>query len=182
MAGLYAECRHIADGLTRQYAVTIQHRFQEDTIEQIAHDATSRLLVRYKTPGYFIHSFAAILLREVKHAATEGGRGNGHGSKKAKFYRSLLPIEAARTQTSQSKKLPETDPFESILQHPKRLWIIVDIVRASSYRKAVQSIGDYVDHDWMRARSTELLYVYRMTRNGKEGRSVQHRRGTAKGV
>jgi hypothetical protein len=180
MAGLYAECRHIADRLTRRYAATIKHRFPEEAIDQISHDATSRLLVRYQSPGYFIRSFSSILFREVKHAATEGGRGNGNGSKKVKFNRSLLPIEAARAQ--KIEKAEGMDPFESLLQHPRRLQIIVDIVRASTYRKAILQIGDYIDHEWMRARASELLYVYRMTRNGKERGSIQYRRGSAKGV
>jgi hypothetical protein len=160
MAGLYAECRHISELLVFAYAKSHKVSFGPAQVDEYSHDAASRLLTRYtKYPGYFVRSFGHMLRQEVRNVLTEGGRQ----TKRIRFRRDMVPLECA-AGTEAGKQSPQPEPFNRLLDHKEGQQIILDIVKARSYRGAVLQVGGYVSHDWMRARAVELAYVYRMTR------------------
>jgi hypothetical protein len=159
---LAVECRAIAFEIAKKY-----HRFPRERREEIAHEATSRLIERYlKNPAYHVRSFSGILRTEVLHVVT-GGVKNGRPC--VEIERTMASIdEGVITDTRQSKGDERTYFDDLRTEHPEGDRIILDLYRATTFRAAVLRLSEYVDRRWLYDRSAKLRTVYKMTRRVKK--------------
>ena len=155
---LAVECRKIAFEIVKKYS-----RLDRSRREDIAHEATARLIERYlRKPDYRVRSFSSTLRTEILHVVTNGGHSNRPS---AQIERTMTCVDDSmvadqREQGDDNRYF--VDDIRS--EHPQGERILLDLFRATTFRGAVLQLATYVDRRWLYDRSYKLRTVYRMTR------------------
>jgi hypothetical protein len=158
---LAVECRNIAFEITKKYP-----RFDRSRREDIAHEATSRLIERYlKKPGYHVRSFASMLRTEIRHVVTNGGHNNRPSAEIERTMGCIDDSIIADEREQQEDRRYFVEDIRS--EHLEGERILLDLFRATTFRAAVLQLSTYVDKRWLYDRSVKLRTVYRMTRRRK---------------
>lgn len=166
---LYSECRFIAIILGKSICQIRKILIQPELLREISHDVASNIVARYlKRPDYQVRSFRALIHLEVLNRLTEGRHRNRHRDNNPP-----LSIESA-WGCGQEDRLPDQPEnyFQDILsEHQLGRWIVLQLMEAGSYRKAIKAIARHVERRWIMDRAVKLRSVYntlranRVTRN-----------------
>jgi hypothetical protein len=160
---LAAECQGIALEIIKVRLRRRGLQFQRSAMEDLAHEASTRLISRYlTTPGYIVRRFPRVLRDDVTNVMTDGGHQD---RPKATAMRET--VEADDTLPAECREAKDdVRDFARDLEseHPRGAEILVDIYRATSFRAAMLKLAEYVDKRWLYDRAVKLRTVYRMTR------------------
>ena len=168
MAGLYAECRYIAQTLAKaycwKYGLSISDERMDDTVQL----ALSRVLSRYRNPGYRIRSFRAVLNDEIVHELSN------HKGPKAQFQKAIVPlVEEPASAGEVPTQRSHLDYFNSVYMEPGGAEVIIALQRARSYRNAIRTVAEIAGHAWCYQFAVELRYIHQHMTHGKKGKDVQ---------
>lgn len=167
ISGLYAECRHITEALAKDYAY--RHDSDISELDDLVQKVVSRVLTRYRNPGYRVFSFSKVLNIEIVHELTN------HKGPKAQFARSIVPLETEAVAPCEGPEKPDRRPqylFE-ILASPGGRAIIYELRGARSYRAAIKAVDGLASRRWIYDHSVQLHYVFKALKRGKEKRNDQ---------
>lgn len=172
MAGLYAQCRHIATKMAKAYVARFGLLVTDERMDDAVALALSRCLSRYRTAGYTVRSFHRTLHLEILHELSN------HKGPKAAFLKNLVPLESIADPASPAEK--ESDPdrrryFDDVYSEPRGPEVIVRIARQRTFRAAVLEIDGMVGRKWIYDHGRELYWIWRMTR-GKRANHAEPRR------
>jgi hypothetical protein len=162
-SGLYAECRRITETLAKAYAS--RHECDISNLEDTIQIILSRVLSRYRNPGYKIFSFSKVLNIEVVHELSN------HKGPKAAFAKSIVPIESIPEPASKSKETQTVRPgeyFTEILRDPGGVRIVFTLRRSTTYRSAILSIESIAGRRWIYDNAERLFYLWKHMRHGKK--------------
>jgi hypothetical protein len=164
MAGLYAECRHIASALAKAYCWKYGLQISDERMEDTVQLALSRVLSRYRNPEYFIRSFRAVLNDEIVHELSN------HKGPKAQFQKAIVPL----VEDPASEGDPPTNGshlayFNEIYMEPEGRGIILALSRARSFRGAITDVEQIAGRKWCYQFAVQLRYVYQHMSHGKKG-------------
>jgi hypothetical protein len=170
LSGLYAESRHIAYILAKDYCKRYGLWFTDEKIDDAVQAALSRILARF-TPGpYKIRSFYQVIHKEIMYELSNGhGRINGP---KAELLNGILSLEAIPEPAGEPEKSngDRRGYFKDILSGPNGKRIIVDLWRNRVYRESILAIDEYCTRDFIRINASRLAYIFRVM-HGKEKRN-----------
>ena len=157
MSGLYAESRHITESLARSYVAS--HDIPDVDIDDLVQVILSRVLSRYRRPGYRIHSFSKVLHIEVVHELTRRNKGP-----KAALLKSILPLDEEPVDAPKNSNLGDRrkEYFNEICNVSGGTGIILALRRAESYKAAIREIDGCVPRQWIYDHGVQLHYVYRV--------------------
>lgn len=164
MSGLYAECRHITEALAKAYIA--RHECSDANLDDTVQVILSRVLSRYRNPGYRIFSFSKVLNIEIVHELTN------HKGPKAQFARAVIPLEVETASPCEGPEKPDRRPqylFE-ILASPGGRAIIYELRGARTYRAAIRRIDNLAPRRWIYDHGEQLHYVWKALKRGKEKR------------
>jgi hypothetical protein len=168
LSGLYAECRSITESLAKAYIS--RHECNDTNMDDTVQIILSRVLARYRNPGYRIFSFAKVLNIEIVHELSN------HKGPKAQFARSIVPLEVEVIAPCEGPEKLDRRPqylFE-ILTIPAGRSIVYELRRARTYRAAIRRIDSMASRRWIYDHGVQLLYVFKALKRGKESRNDKH--------
>jgi hypothetical protein len=161
LSGLYAECRLIVEALAKAYIA--RHECKDANLDDLVQVILSRVLSRYRKPGYHIFSFSKVLNIEIVHELTN------HKGPKAQFARSIVPLTedpAGRAEMAGAIDRRPQYLFE-ILSFPAGRAIVYELRGARSYRAAIRRIDGLAPRRWIYDHGVQLLYVFKALRRKK---------------
>ncbi len=157
LAGLYSELRFFTECSAWKYYRDRHISIDRGRIDEIAHDAASRIIERYlKYDGYYVQRFHKVAKLAVLGLVT-GTRIDSTISLQDTNNTSKSEIN---TNWDRNDMGGNSYGFEQRS--------VIDIALAQSYKKALLSIAGYAPMWWISSRAERLHQIYRMTR-GKKG-------------
>jgi hypothetical protein len=161
MSGLYAECRAITEALAKAYIS--RHECSDANLDDTVQVILSRVLSRYRNPGYRVFSFSKVLNIEIVHELTN------HKGPKAQFARAIVPLETEAVAPCEGPEKPDRRPqylFE-ILASPGGRAIIYELRWSRTYRSAIKRIDSLASRRWIYDHGVQLHYVWKSLRRKK---------------
>ena len=176
MSGLYSECRHITEALAKAYCS--RHESDESGIDDTVQVILSRVLSRYRSPSYKIHSFAKVLNIEVVHELSN------HKGPKAQLIKGMVSLESiAEPSCKEAEKAisGEDSYFTDILDQSQGSTIILTLYISRSYRAAIRTIESRMGRGWIYDNAVKLHYLWKHMRDGKKRVHGKNRGTSARG-
>jgi hypothetical protein len=157
MAGLYAECRYIAEQLARSYLFKAGKTLSDGVFDDTVAVVVSRILARFQKP-YRIRSFYRTINIEVVHELSKRGP-------KARFLNGLISLEAVPEQASPIEKVNGEglrSLAEQLFTETNGKRIFFDLALYRSFRDACISIATYTSADRILTESRKLREIHRV--------------------
>jgi hypothetical protein len=139
-------------------AYASRHDCDVPQFDDLVHAIVSRVLSRYRNPGYRVFSFAKVLNIEIVHELSK------NKGPKAGFLSSIVPLqeEPAARGISHSEGDARPQYLSEILGSPSGRDVVVKLRSSHTYRAAIRSIDGLVSRRWIYDHGVQLHYVYRV--------------------
>ena len=161
LAPLREECQAIAAGIVRWECRRRGLRLSVDQIEELATDASARLIAQYlKHPDYRVRNFSSRLRCDVRYVMFAPARS------RQQCFEDHLSVIGDIDRHSAIGENPERVPAAAALdllvaEHPKGKKIAADLCRSLYYRVAIRRIAEYVERRWIYEHAETLHQVFR---------------------
>lgn len=161
LAPLRKECQAIAAGIVRWELRRRGLRLTVERIEELATDASARLIAQYlKHPDYRVRNFSSRLRCEVRYVMFAPAR-----SRQQNFEEHLVVTGDADLHSADREKqeqIPQSMALDALVaDHPRGKKIAADLCRSLYYRVAIRRIAEYVERRWIYEHAEALHQVFR---------------------
>jgi hypothetical protein len=165
LEALNEECTAIAVQIARSKVRRLRICVQRDRIEQIAHDASSRLMERYLRDACFhVRHFSVLLSHRVKDELFVSPRQKQQTFEaRVQYGNDAEPSELELATATSSDAA-----IDIATSHRWGKKAVADLCRSRSYRQAIKRISAYVERRWIYEHASSLHEVYR-TLHAKQG-------------
>jgi hypothetical protein len=173
LQALNEACTLIAHRIVRAHVHRMRLPIQHERIQEIAHDASTRLIGRYLSdPDFRVRRFSKMLGYRVREELFISPR-----QRQKVFEAHVLTMDIPDAPSAVSETPAAGDPVLELAE--SNVWgkkAVADLCRSRSYRQAVKRIAAYVERRWIYDHAEALHAVYRALHapqgaNGRVSRS-----------
>lgn len=168
LQALQEECTSIAQRLALSKIRKLHIFVEHDKVEQIAHDASTKLMERYlQDPDFKVRHFSKMLGYKIKDELFISPR-----QRQKTFEASIICKDVETSGPYFSPEIMDDAALDIAISHQWGKKALADLCRSRSYRQAIKRISAYVERRWIYDHASALHEVYRTLHSpkGADGR------------